>query len=55
MEPHCCICGTAEDLSFCDICKKYFCKPCKVNYPARVLAMFTEAYKRLASGQAEKA
>lgn len=55
MEPQCCLCGTDQELSYCAVCKKYFCKPCKAKYPARVLAMFTEAYKKLVAKYVEQA
>jgi hypothetical protein len=47
MEPRCELCGGTDDLSYCSVCKVHFCASCRINYPARVLAAFTAAYKKV--------
>jgi len=32
----CRLCGTTENLEYCDLCKHWFCPTCKQNYPERV-------------------
>jgi hypothetical protein len=38
----CRLCGTTQNLEFCNMCKHYFCKDCKQKYPERVEAMMQE-------------
>lgn len=38
----CRLCGTAENLEYCGMCRKYFCVDCKKKYPERVEAMMNE-------------
>jgi hypothetical protein len=54
VEPKCCLCDATEGLSYCSVCKKHFCQACKVKYPARVVAMFLEAYKKLTQSYISK-
>jgi hypothetical protein len=40
--PRCRLCGTTENLQYCDMCKYYFCDDCRKKYPERVMAMMKE-------------
>lgn len=45
--PHCAICGTTEQLSWCSTCKVWLCSRCQRNYPARGIAALVTWWQRL--------
>jgi hypothetical protein len=46
MNKKCCICGSTENLSYCSLCKEYFCEVCETKYPERVAAAMEKAFEK---------
>jgi hypothetical protein len=45
--PHCYLCGTDAELTYCSFCKKHFCAGCERDYPARVISATVEGMTAL--------